>query len=354
VLRQVAAWLVPGSAEIEPLGDPGRAWDLLALARAEQLSGPLLVAVDGGALTLPGEVLEQLVRQHEEAMLWCLHLESRLLEIAGWFEEVGGVQYRVLKGVAAAHLDEPDPSLRYFSDLDLLIASRDLDRAVGVLMAHEATRLEVERRPGFDRRFAKGVPMALPDGAEVDLHRTLVQRAYSFRIPIARLFADGEPFAVGGRSFLALPLAARALNIAYHAAVNGPVPSLRNVRDLVQYLARAELGPETLVPEVDRWRGDAVLARAVRLSLDTLPVSVPAWERWVDDVVIDPAEERLLLRGHRRSDWPVEWSTVRELTWRDRAAFLWAVAVPSASYRAVEGDLVRRRLARLRALAGRR
>ena len=275
VLWQVAAWLVPGSAEIEPLADPGRAWELVELARAEQLSGPLLVAVDGGVLSLPGEVVEQLVRQHEEAMLWCLHLESRLVEIAGWFDEVGGVRFRMLKGVAAAHLDEPDPSLRFFSDLDLLIASDDLDRAVGVLIAHGASRLEVERRPGFDRRFAKGVPMSLPDGAEVDLHRTLVQRVYSFRIPLDRLFADVEPFVVGGRSFLALPLAARALNIAYHAAVNGPVPSLRNVRDLVQYLARAELGPETLVPEVRLWRGEAVLARAVRVSLAALPVSIP-------------------------------------------------------------------------------
>ena len=34
VLWQVAAWLVPGSSEIEPLADPGRALQVVDLARA--------------------------------------------------------------------------------------------------------------------------------------------------------------------------------------------------------------------------------------------------------------------------------------------------------------------------------
>ena len=135
------------------------------------------------------------------------------------------------------------------------------------------------------------------------------------------------------------------VTLRYHQVVDA-VPV---VLDLLNHRPAVECGP---------WRVRKAPEPATAVGPPpgpgpALPVSIPAWAQWVDDLVIDPAEERLLLRGHRRLDWPVERSTVRELAWRDRAAFLWAVAVPSASYRAVEGDLVRRRLARLRALARR-
>lgn len=135
------------------------------------------------------------------------------------------------------------------------------------------------------------------------------------------------------------------VTLRYHQVVDA-VPV---VLDLLNHRPAVECGP---------WRVRKAPEPATAVGPPpgpgpALPVSIPAWAQWVDDLVIDSAEERLLLRGHRRLDWPVERSTVRELAWRDRAAFLWAVAVPSASYRAVEGDLVRRRLARLRALARR-
>lgn len=353
MLRQVASWLVPGSADIEALESPEQAGSLVALAQAERLLGPLLVAVDGGALPLPAPVVVDLVDRHKQAMLWCLHVETRLLDLAEWFDDAGVVDYRVLKGLAAAHLDEPDPSLRFLSDIDVLIPATVWDRAVAVLLEHGAWRPQPERRPGFDRRFAKGLHVVLPDRVEVDLHRTLVQRAHTFRIPLERLFADPESFVVGGREFLAMAAPQRALNIAYHAVVNGPVPPLRNLRDLAQYLARPELGPEVLVPEVERWRGLAVLARGVRAVLVGLPVSLPAWENWLDRVVVDPAEDALLTRGQRVSPWPVEWSVIRELPWPDRAEFLWAVALPSAEFRAAEPGMAKRRVAYIRSMPGR-
>lgn len=330
LLRQVAAWLVPGSADIEPLADPTRAGELVDLAQGERLLGPLLVAVDAGALELPAEVVERLVEQHEQAMLWCLHLETRLLEIADWFDHAGGVEFRVLKGAAVAHLDDVDPSLRFFADIDLLIAANDMDAAIVVLESHDADRHLPQRRPGFDRRFGKGVGMRCADGVEVDIHRTLTGRAHGFRIPLDALFADPEPFPLGGRAFQALSAPHRTLNAAYHAIAGSPVPPLRTLRDLAGYMTRPDLGPEAIAPIADDWRGTAVLAEALAATLDAFSFDAPAWRDWLAAIEVDPTETALLMRGRRPIRLPVEWTTVRELSWRDRAAFLWAVGAPSA------------------------
>lgn len=79
------------------------------------------------------EQLELAVAGHQDSMRWLLHLEIRLLEVADWFADVGGIELRVLKGPAVAHLDEVDPALRSFSDLDLLIAAADMDRGIAAL-----------------------------------------------------------------------------------------------------------------------------------------------------------------------------------------------------------------------------
>jgi len=351
VLLQVAVWLVPGAGEIDPLSKADQAEVLVELARSHKLTGPLLVAVDSGALCLPPEQVQRLVDEHEKLMLWCMRLETALLDVAEVFDRGGLSDFRVLKGGAAAHLDEPDPSLRYTSDLDLLVRSRDFDRAVAALAKAGAIRTHVEHRRGFDRRFGKGLTLNRPiDGVAVDLHRTLVQGPFSVRTDPDRLFDEPESFTVGGRTFLALPVVGRVLNSAYHAAVNGPIAPLRNLRDLAQYLSRPDLGPEVVATEAARWRGEAVLERAVRLTLESLPVEIPVWERWLESVEADPADRALLLRGHRPSNWPVQWATLREMSLRDRAALLFGVAVPSAEYRRAEGDLVRRRLSRVRNL----
>ena len=44
-----------------------------------------------------------------------------------------GIEFRVLKGCATAHLDYPDPSLRLTSDVDLLVRQGQLGAATEVL-----------------------------------------------------------------------------------------------------------------------------------------------------------------------------------------------------------------------------
>ena len=328
-LSQAVGWFLPGADGVDPLADETQHLMILHVASTSRLLGPLLVAVNAGALDLPDEVVDQMAKAHELSMLWCLQLELRILEVKDWFDKAGGVEFLVVKGPAVAHLDEPDPSLRSFADLDLLIHERDMDRAIATLGEHGAARRIPQQRPGFDRRFTKGVGTCCDDGVEIDVHRTLCVGALGFRIPLDDLFADPDHFEIGGERFAAPKLEHRALHAAYHAVVGSPVPALRTLRDLAGYLTRPELPPEVLVPEARRWGGETVLADAVRATFDTLSMDAPTWREWLDDFTPDPRDLQLIERSRGESPWPVEWSVLRELGWRDRAALCWAVAVPS-------------------------
>lgn len=237
-----------------------------------------------------------------------------------------------------AQLDYPDPSLRSFADLDILIAGHDMDRAIEVLAEHGAARRIPERRPGFDRRFIKGVGTKCADGVEIDVHRSLTGGPHGFRIPLNRLFAESEVFEIGGVPIRALSRRHRALHAAYHGVVGSPVPPLRTLLDLAGYLTSGDLTPDVLVPEAEQWRGEAVLAVAVRATLSTLDFDAPAWQDWLAAVRSDPEELAIIQAGHRTPRWPIEWSTVRELSWRDRVAFCYAVAVPSSAVNKSRGQ----------------
>ena len=337
VLRQVASWLLPGAGDVDALADTHQAEQLVAMAESERLLGPLLVAVDGGGLELPDDLVAKVLAGHESSMLWCLHLEVRLLEIMDWFDEVGGIKFLVVKRPAVAHLDDADPSLRSFADLDLLISGADMDRALRVLTDHGAERRIPERRPGYDRRFGKGTGLVCADQVEIDVHRTLAMGAHGVRIPLDDLFARSVSFDVGGRSVPAPCLVHRALHAAYHAVIGTPVPALRSLRDLAGYLTSPDLSLEELVSEARRWRGEAVLVEALRATFDGLSFEAPEWRQWLDSVAPDQRELAIIESTHYETTRPVRWSTLRELRWSDRGAFLWAVAFPSSEDLASRG-----------------
>lgn len=334
---RVALGLVAGRSLGGPVPIPALAPEessrIVGEAAAERLLGPLLSVIDSGDLDVTDEVLDQIIHRQRAALRWCTRLEARLLDIDDWFREAGGARYLVLKGPAVAHLDEPDPSLRTFHDLDLLVSANDLDHAIATLERHGATRRVAQRRPGFDRRYLKSVGMRTHDGIELDVHRSLVGGPHGFRIPLDRVLAGAERFEVGGIGFLAPGLVHRALHASYHAVVGSATPPLHTLRDLGGYLSRPDLTVEEVVDEARRWRGEVVLFQAVQATFDSLRVDAPRWRDWLHGFRPDPAELMLIRKGHEAGRWPMEWTTIRELPWRDRVAFSWAVAVPSKASR---------------------
>ncbi len=316
-------------------GAAARGLDELALgalidqARFHRVIGPTIWALDEAGVELADHVARTARERFQGAMAWCLELELRLIEIGGWFKDAGGIDFRVLKGAAVAHLDEDDPSQRSFADLDLLIASADMDRALEVLQAHGAQRRIPEHHRGFDRRFVKGVGLTCSDGVEIDVHRTLCVGALGFRIPLDELFSQPDSFTVGGEQFAAPRLEHRVLHAAYHAVMGTPVPALHTLRDLHRYLGRRELPPDVLVPEAARWRGETVLWSAVRALEGGFAEVSDQWREWTESWTPSEDDLRLIAASHQRARWPVSTDIVRELGWREGLAYTWGVLFPT-------------------------
>lgn len=338
-LRALATYRLAGAPDL-PAADDVSPADLVLEAERTRLLGPLMDAALNGDLVLPDDTIAYLVERHEANMLWCIRLEVRLLEVRDQFEAAGGVEHLVVKGPAIAHLDEDDPSMRSFADIDILVAAPHIDRAIQVLEHAGATRPWPERRPGFDRRFAKSVTMTGADHIEVDVHRMLCDGVFGIRVPVDELFADAEAFALGGEAVPTLSRAHRMLHSAYHAVLGSPAPKLSSLRDLARYFSSPDLSPSVVAPVAERWRGTAVLATAVDLTTNELNFDSLEWNDWLASVSVAPTEfqrvERHRIEGS--SFGRGKFDMWRELpTTSKRLQYLTALALPGSEHLRARG-----------------
>lgn len=334
----------------QPAAFPGYASAL----QQSRLLGPLLAAASLGEVDLPDELRADLVERQQAALAWCVMLESRLLQVREWFDAAGGVEHRLIKGPAIAHLDALDTSVRTFADIDLLVAVNDVDRAVRILTAHGATRPWAQRRPGFDRRFAKSVTMTFPDGMEFDLHRTLADGVFGHRIPLDDLFTRPDTIDIGGVTVLALDPADRMLHTAYHLLLGSLTPKLMSLRDMVGYLhgdvdagdlSDGALSVATVTNRAAQWGGQTVLAKAIdqvvgRLGDGPADVVSDRWADWRRSLAPDPDEVTMIERhrGEGSSLGRAKLDVAKELRGLGhKAAYLFALAWPTSEHLASRG-----------------
>ncbi len=339
-IRAIAAWDLPGAPELSVPDGPDDFEPFARQLQATRLIGPFLAAAAFGDIELPAKLEADLVTRQEAALSWCIELEVRLLEVSEWFDAAGGIEVRVIKGPAIASLDALNPSLRTFADIDMLILASDIDRAVAILERHGATRPWVQRRPGWDRRFAKTVTMTFGDGIEFDLHRMLADGVHGHRIPVKRLFDSPEVFDIGGVAFKAMSPVHRMLHSAYHLLLGSTEPPLMNLRDLAIYLGDDRIDPDVVVSEVQRWQGEAVLAKAIDLVAERLAVVPQDWFEWRSSFTPDPHDVALISR-HRSegsSFGRAKLDVLRELpALRDKAGYLAALVWPCPEHLASRG-----------------
>jgi hypothetical protein len=149
-----------------------------------------------------------------------------------------GIDAVCFKGFAHAYLLYPDPDLRTFGDLDILIHPADLDRVVALLSARGFTfRPEIAQPWGFQ---AEGsfVPFAsADDSCNLDLHIEPDAPPISRALDGKRLFAHARDFAAGPLTLKA-PAAAHMLVLCLSNAAKdrlGPF-AVRKLLDLVRLL----------------------------------------------------------------------------------------------------------------------
>lgn len=334
----VAAVGLPGSLHAfpdHPL-DP-QAWArLLARAREQRLAGLLLSALDDGSLPSTEDQREAAATLHVEQMRTVLHLEAELLDAIDALRQVG-VDVRVIKGSAVAHLDYPDPALRAFVDVDLLVRGSQFDLAVAALLRAGHTRRFPQPRPGFDARFSKGASFKTPRGAEIDLHRTFVMGPFGLDVVLDDLWKDSpEIFTVADVELPALSRECRLMHACYHAALGDVVARLVPQRDVAQLLLSGRLDRDRVRFLLERWRAQPVVALAVRTTWATLALAdIVALSAWAHRYIPSPkaAQELALYHDPQARYAEKSLAAVRAIpSWRDRVAFVRALAFPDADY----------------------
>jgi hypothetical protein len=265
--RWVAGYGLPGHHRPPPIDRPASVavWaTLLRLVTDQRLAGHLLAAVNDGVLPVSEEQREAAEEAHLTACSIALALDQRLLDTA---EVLGGsrIAFVVLKGTAHAHLVYPDPALRGYHDVDLLVPTGRYEDALHLLQQVGHERRYAAVRPAFDRRFGKGATLVTPAGGELDIHRNLVFGTFGFAIDLDELFRSAVEFRVADRRLRALGPETRFLHACYHAALGDPVPRYNSVRDVAQMLCTDTFDAGAVLDLARRWQAMAVVARAVEL-----------------------------------------------------------------------------------------
>lgn len=295
LLADVAAVGLPGVADREiesPLDD--RRWRSLLVSVADQrLSGFLMETISLAEMAVTPEQLAEAVSLHREAMSLALVLDRTLLEVVGCFAE-HGIATRVLKGSAHAHLLYPDPALRSFGDIDLLVRGADLPKAVELLVAAGGRRRHPEPRRGFDRRFTKGACVVTAPGYEIDLHRTFASGRFGLQMDPEALFERSEAYDLGGCTLEALAAEERFLHACYHAVLGSAQPRLSALRDVAQMAIAGRFDSDRVLSIAERWGGECVVAKAVLAASTTLSVDAGPIGSWAAGRRETDSEQRVL------------------------------------------------------------
>lgn len=342
-LRRVAALGLPGApgdaVEVDEAAWPAFRSGVVG----QRITG---LAVEGsamGALRLSEDHRDELEAEHREAMLWALTVEDRLLRVGSALEGAG-IPFAVLKGAALAHTVYPEPCLRSFGDVDVLVSTRDWRKACEVLQSIGLERQRPEPRHGFDERFGKASVHKGEDGVEVDLHRTLVVGPFGLWLDPEELLARTEGFAVGGRELRRLDDTGLLLNACMHASLGWRPPRLVPLRDVLQVAWHGGVEWDVLAAWTSRWRLTAVLQHAFRTGSETLGASLPE----AAAAFVDAAPARRELRalaaytGSRRHEGATTLGTMRAIPGLSgKVAYALALAFPRREFleaRARDGE----------------
>jgi Uncharacterised nucleotidyltransferase len=276
IARAVASIGAPGAASPEPVLVGAATWPhLLRRLRAERITGFALMSANHGWLGLTDEQRGSLDDVHRGAMVRCLSIEQKIRTLTASLDEES-IGFAILKGASVAHTAYPEPSVRSFADVDLLVATSDFGRASRLLERSGHRRLRPEPRRGFDVRFGKAsVHRRDDDRIEVDLHRTLVLGPFGLWMRPDELLERAIPFELGGVTSRRLDDTGMLLNAVVHASLGSKQPRLVPLRDVLQLAAMPGVDWQALRSWSVRWRLSAVFRYAFQTAGAWLRAPIP-------------------------------------------------------------------------------
>jgi hypothetical protein len=325
-LRHLSSWgLVGGPTEpIDLVGIEG----LAALAEQHRVTGMVLAAIDDGATTdAPAALVDDLADRHLRLLQQSLMAEADLVFVAQLFKSAG-IEFRVLKGLATAHLDYPDPGLRLTSDVDLLVRRGQLDAATEVLRPYVDWELSYpDRSAKWAARYGKDRTLKLRDGSWIDLHQMLVAGYWGLVLDHDQFFDQGEQYSIAGTEMTALSSEHRLLHVLLHSGYSHVV-KIQSFRDVVVLSARSVPSAAELAARRENQTIIGLLARGAQRTCELLDVD-ESWSSWASHVM--PGwREQVALRTLTRVRH--HWSGILAIGPHRWPGYILPIAFPTTDY----------------------
>jgi hypothetical protein len=308
----------------------------LCRAAAEQrISSHLVAAVDAGIVCGSERQRAEARWRHEQALALDLVLERKLAETSSAFT-AAGITHRALKGPVVARTVYVDPAQRSFGDVDILVAPTQFDAALELLTTLGGKARYEQPRNGFTSRFGKGVCVVAADGLELDVHRVFASGPFGLAMIPNDLFEDTSSIVLAGTEIPTLGLERNFLHVCYHAALGDRLTRYTTLRDIAEFLSLPTLDAERVLSLATRWRGRAVVQRALHRTRGSLPVMLRgALIEWADEYRPDTFERAALetytATGARYdAQAAAGLAAIRGI--RQKVAYAGALLFPSRSY----------------------
>lgn len=326
---------------------PAGAGQSIRWAERHKLIGVLHAAVkSGGVRTTAAERVEIRERLRQQAVVVAV-LESTAKRAVDALKRAG-VDVRLLKGPASAHLDMPAAWWRGYVDVDLLVRAADIGRVGRILGPLGADRVSTALSDAWDQRFSKSAQYRIGEWVDVDVHRMLTHEPFGVLADPEALFAaDPDHIRLGEVDVPVLCTPDRLLHAALHAVCGGHPMRAWPLIDLwVGSHALDVAGTAALLARADRFRATGVLQSAVQEAASRLGVDPADGPPLVREIAgYQPTRwERAAISAFRRPDRRQVWRTVLTVPVHDggRWAYLREQVLPDRAY------LEQRQMSRLR------
>jgi len=253
---------------------------------------PLLHAKLSSCPGIPEEITLRLRDAYLESAKRGLFLTARLLVLLDHFADAG-IQSVPLKGPVLAEALYPDPALRPFSDLDLLVHERYVPAALRLLRGEGyqlAPHLE-QLPPKALMRLGGDLILRSAQGGQADLKWETAPSDYPFRFDAELLWRSLRPARLAGSPVAALSPECLMLFLCVHGAKHmwSRLMWLGDVRRLVQagvdWTAVMKLASET--------RCERPVLMGLLLAHDLLDAPVP-------EDILERARGERVVTGHAR------------------------------------------------------
>lgn len=271
-VRRDAAAAQAREAAASPIADWGRVADLALRHDVPwwvHSALPRTAAADGARETL-GDAVRALA-------LNALSGVGQLCELVGMLRQAG-VPVVAYKGPALAADVHGDITARRFTDLDVLIASRDRDRARGVLIAngYASPQGYTAREDRFYSAWEGVTHFERPDAPlPVELHWRVQAPRYGAPQDPAMAMIGARDVAVGGAAVPLPAIEVQAVLVALHG-VKHAWTSLLWVADFAHAVDRAPFDWARFAGLAQAWRVSRAVHIALLVARELLALDIPA------------------------------------------------------------------------------